>query len=156
MLQLLFEKILFIHFYPLESALGWSLIHILDKFTKGTIHSMSNKVICLQYCIVILSSLSNSKIIMTTLVRKHDDAVLDIMQLYYSGQARASIPCFHHTSQLVRFLLPWLVLNKNPRSFCLMEDDQCCFYLTRLRDNLVSHPWWRGQSSGLAFQGSVV
>ena len=76
---------------------------------------------------VILSSLSNSKIIMTTLVRKHDDAVLDIMQLYYSGQARASIPCFHHTSPVVRFLLPWLVLNKNPRSFCLLEDDQCCF-----------------------------
>ena len=45
MLQLLFEKIQFIHFYPLEEALGRSLIHILGKFTKGTIHRTSNKVI---------------------------------------------------------------------------------------------------------------
>jgi hypothetical protein len=42
MLRLLFEKIQFIHFYPLELAHGRSLIHILDKFTEGTIHSMSN------------------------------------------------------------------------------------------------------------------
>ena len=46
MLRLLFEKFQFIHFYPLELALGRSLIHILDKFTKGTtIHSTSNEVI---------------------------------------------------------------------------------------------------------------
>jgi hypothetical protein len=45
MLRLLLENIQFIHFYPLELALGRSLIHILDKFSKGTIHSMSNEVI---------------------------------------------------------------------------------------------------------------
>ena len=38
MLRLLFEKIQFIHFYPHE-------YDILDKFTKCTIHSTSNKVI---------------------------------------------------------------------------------------------------------------
>ena len=32
-------------FYPLGSAHGWSLRHILDKFTKGTFYSTSNEVI---------------------------------------------------------------------------------------------------------------